>query len=134
MARKRTSGYWLRALLSKPEVDALLVAIVLILVLLAIGVKIPLWLAFVAAIGIVFLVYLMHIIVIPALRRSVTGREGMIGKRGRVVQTLTPVGRIAIGAETWRAESVGDEITAGDDVEVVATEGITLKVRRRRAG
>ena len=130
MAGKRTIGYWFKSLLSLPEAGALLVAIVVILALLAMGVRIPLWLAIVAAIGIVVKVYFIHIIVIPALRKSVTGREGMIGLQGRAVQPLTPVGTIHVKGESWKAESVGDYVEVGENVEVVGIEGLTLRVVR----
>ena len=95
MVDKRTLGDWLKVL-----VLLLDEAIVLALIFLALrfwDVQIPLLITILVAIPIVVLVVIIHIKVIPSFRRKqTTGREGMIGLEGRVVQPLTPVGVIYI--------------------------------------
>jgi membrane-bound serine protease (ClpP class) len=58
-----------------------------------------------------------------------TGVEGLVGERGRAVATLAPAGRVFVHGELWNAESEGGEIAAGAEVEVVAVEGLRLRVK-----
>jgi len=67
-------------------------------------------------------------------RQPVTGREGLIGKAGRVITDLMPSGTVQIWGENWRAETVdGHTIPAGALVEVVEVNGLSLTVRERDA-
>ncbi|MFC2056112.1 NfeD family protein, partial [Chloroflexota bacterium] len=76
-------------------------------------------------------VFIIHVKVVPSLRwKQVTGREGMIGLQGRVVQPLTPVGTIYVKGENWKAESNGSYIEVDENVEVVGLEGLKLRVVR----
>ena len=62
-------------------------------------------------------------------KRSVTGAEGIIGARGRALTDLNPSGQVRVNGQTWSALApMGAR--AGDDVEVEATQDITLHVRR----
>ncbi|GAH50509.1 unnamed protein product, partial [marine sediment metagenome] len=64
-------------------------------------------------------VFIIHIAVIPSFhRKQVTGREGMIGAQGRVVEPLTPVGAITFKGEYWRAESIDGNIGVDENVEI----------------
>lgn len=59
-----------------------------------------------------------------------TGSEGMIKQRGVVRSPLTPVGKVFVHGELWEAEAETDgEVAAGEAVEVLAVEGMRLKVR-----
>jgi membrane-bound serine protease (ClpP class) len=62
-------------------------------------------------------------------RKTVTGVEAMIGRRGRVVVALSPKGKVQIQGELWDAESVRGEIAIGADVTVESLDGLTLLVR-----
>jgi membrane-bound serine protease (ClpP class) len=64
-------------------------------------------------------------------QRATTGAEGLIGKIGRVVAPITPgePGQITVHGEIWRARSK-EAIAAGEPVEVLALDGLTLHVRR----
>ena len=62
-------------------------------------------------------------------RKTVTGVEGMIGRKGRAATPLSPKGKIRIHGELWDAESVRGEIIAGAEVTVEALDGLTLLVR-----
>ena len=58
-----------------------------------------------------------------------TGAEGLIGARIPARTALAPTGKVFVEGEWWNA--VADaEIAAGEPVEVVAVEGMTLRVRR----
>jgi membrane-bound serine protease (ClpP class) len=61
------------------------------------------------------------------------GAEGMIGVIGTAVGPLAPAGTVRVRGEYWTAEC--DEVVdPGTSVEIVAVEGLRLRVRRARAG
>jgi len=62
-------------------------------------------------------------------RRSKTGAEGLIGRVAVVDTDLAPRGKVTLGGELWRAESLEGDIPAGTEVRVEGAEGLTLKVR-----
>jgi membrane-bound serine protease (ClpP class) len=64
-------------------------------------------------------------------KRSKTGAEGLIGQSGTVETELNPLGKVTMGGELWKAESLEGTIPAGAAVKVEAAEGLTLKVRRK---
>lgn len=70
----------------------------------------------------------------PFVRHAYRAREhhhaatDLVGERAVVVQPLTPRGWVRVRGELWRAE--GDrEIAAGEDVVVVAADGMRLLVQ-----
>jgi membrane-bound serine protease (ClpP class) len=84
---------------------------------------------------IIVFVAIVHIRVIPSFHlKKITGQEGMIGLKGRVVKPLTPVGTVYVGGENWNAETDGDYIEAGEDVEIVGIKELLLKVIRSGGG
>jgi len=127
---RRTIADWGKVLLLL--LDEAAVLLVVILVLQFLGLRIPLSITITVAIIVGMFVFIIHIAVIPSFRRKqVTGREGMIGTQGKVVEPLTPVGAITVKGEYWRAKSVGNNIDADENVEIVGLEGLTLKVKRK---
>lgn len=135
---KRTDKKFLRRTISdwgKVLVLLLDEAAVLVLVVLGLrffGIQIPLQITIPLAILVGILVFIIHVAVIPSFhRQQVAGREGMVGARGSVVTPLTPIGTIALMGEYWKARSIDVGIEAGEDVEVVGLEGLTLKVKHK---
>ena len=64
------------------------------------------------------------------LRAKVTA-ETIVGQRGLVTTPIDPVGTVQIQSELWTA--VADEsIGAGEEVEIIALEGLRAHVRRVR--
>ncbi len=127
MVDKRTLGDWLKVLVLL--LDEVIVVALIFWALHFWDVRIPLWITLLVALPVAVLVFIIHIKVIPSFhRKQTTGREGMIGLEGRVVQPLTPVGVIYIKGENWKAKSVGDDIEVDVDVEVAGIEGLTLRV------
>jgi membrane-bound serine protease (ClpP class) len=62
-------------------------------------------------------------------RRVVSGREGMIGERGRATTAVHATGRVFVHGEDWEAFAA-ELIPAGADIEVVAVgEQMRLQVR-----
>jgi membrane-bound serine protease (ClpP class) len=63
-----------------------------------------------------------------------TGVETMTGKTGYAQTELNPIGLVQVAAEQWSAEAVEGEapIARGEKVEVVAVNGLRLKVKKER--
>jgi membrane-bound ClpP family serine protease len=58
-----------------------------------------------------------------------SGAEGLAYQRARVVQPLAPAGKVMIRGVLWNAVSLsGERIEMGAQVEVIATERLTLSV------
>ncbi len=78
-----------------------------------------------------FFVFGLAAVIRDRRRRAQTGKEEMIGLRGRVVRELDPEGMIKVRGELWRAVSkTGERIAVGETVEVVGMNGLTLIVVR----
>ncbi len=57
------------------------------------------------------------------------GRVALLGERAVVRTALEPAGKVFVQGEWWNA--VSDEaVAAGEEVEIVAVDGMTLRVRR----
>jgi membrane-bound ClpP family serine protease len=130
MLKKETLIDWLKVLVLLLDEAAVIAIIFLVLHFLA--VQIPLSITIVITLVIAVLVLIVHVKVIPSFRwKKVTGRGGMVGLHGEVLQPLTPTGTVIVKGERWKAKSV-DDVGVGEDVEVVGMEGLTLKVVRLR--
>lgn len=93
-------------------------------------VSIPLVIGAGAATAAVFLVVLT--LAIRAQGREIAvGSESMLGRIGRTRTELSPKGMIHIGGELWSAQLDKGipSIAAGEQVEVIAVEGLRLVVR-----
>lgn len=64
-------------------------------------------------------------------RQPVVGREWMIGQLGEARTDLSPIGTVFVGGTWWTAEAIEGEIKAGEKIEVVAMDGLRLKVKRK---
>jgi membrane-bound serine protease (ClpP class) len=63
----------------------------------------------------------------------VSTAETVVGKVGIVIRDLAPTGTVQLTSESWTAVADGDEvIAAGERVEVVGLEGLTLRVSKIR--
>lgn len=60
-------------------------------------------------------------------RRTVTGREGMIGEVAKVVERIEPEGKVFLKGEVWEATSAST-ISEGEKVRVVSVDGLMLYV------
>ena len=125
---KSTIKDWLKVLVLLLD-EAAAVALVL-LVLWALGIKIPLAVAIIIALFLGAVVFITHKAIIPIFhKKQVTGAEGLIGVEGEVIEPLTPVGVILTKGEYWKAKSVGEDIAAGEEVEILSVNGLTLTVK-----
>ena len=126
---KRTFGDWLKVLVLLLDEAAVVVLVILALRFLEIKIPLPIMIVLALIVGI--FVFAIHIAVIPSFhRKQVTGREGMIGLQGTVVEPLTPVGVILVKGELWKAKSVEKNIEVDEDVEIVGIAGLTLRIER----
>ena len=55
----------------------------------------------------------------------------MIGCTAEVIEELNPLGVVKVMDEYWKAKSLGGDIAAGEEVEVISIEGLRLEVRRQ---
>lgn len=73
---------------------------------------------------------------VRAQRRPVTvGDRALIGRVGEARTPLSPAGMVQVAGELWSAELAPEAgpVSAGDRVEVVAVDGLRLRVRPVRA-
>ena len=85
---------------------------------------VPFILAFAA-----FTIVLVRLVVQAQRRRSQTGAEGLVGRRGEAETGLAPEGWVVVQGERWRARS-GEPVTVHDPVVVESVEGLLLRVRK----
>jgi membrane-bound serine protease (ClpP class) len=65
--------------------------------------------------------------------KPVTGREGMVGEVGVAETDIAPEGKVFVQGEYWDAAS-SERIVKGEKVEVIAVEGLRVRVKRSPAG
>ena len=128
---KRTIKNWLKVLVLLLD-EAVAIALVLA-ALWFFKISLPLWLAIVFALLLGALAFGTHKLIIPSFHaRQVTGREGMIGLVGEVIEPLTPSGVIRIEGEYWKARSVEGNVSAGQEVEILDLKRHVLGVRKKQ--
>jgi len=125
---KRTIKDWLIVLVLLLDEAAALGLVLLVLWFFRIRISLPIVIVIALLLG--TFAFITHKVIIPSFhKKQVTGSEGMIGLEGEVIEPLTPVGVIRVGGEYWKAKSVGENIEAGEEVEILALYGLTLTVR-----
>jgi membrane-bound serine protease (ClpP class) len=71
----------------------------------------------------------LTLLVVRSARAPVTtGSEGMLAVRGVARSPLAPAGKVFVRGELWNAVAEG-AVAAGQSVEVVGQDGLTLRVR-----
>ncbi len=63
-------------------------------------------------------------------KKPITGREGLSGATGITKTDLNPEGIILVQGERWQALTRGETIKEGEEVEVLAIDGLTLMVKK----
>ncbi|HMA52974.1 MAG TPA: nodulation protein NfeD [Acidobacteriota bacterium] len=72
--------------------------------------------------------FLLTLVIRAHRRRSLSGREGMIGETGTARTDLSPAGTVFVHGELWEAEAA-EPVRAGDKVKVIAVlDGLKIKV------
>jgi membrane-bound serine protease (ClpP class) len=59
-----------------------------------------------------------------------TGKEALIGSKGKATTDLTPNGTIRVNGEFWQATTKNGAIKEGETVKVVSMEGMFLVVEQ----
>jgi membrane-bound serine protease (ClpP class) len=91
--------------------------------------QISLWLVAGIASAAVLTVLMMMTLVVRTHRAQVaTGVEGLVGRRGVARTELSPAGSVFVHGEIWAARAE-DTVPAGEEIEVVAVDGMRLRVR-----
>jgi membrane-bound ClpP family serine protease len=125
---KSTIKDWLKVMVLLLD-EAIVVGLVL-LVLWVLGIEVPLLIAIPVALLLGAIIFVTHKAVIPTFhKKKITGSEGMVGLKGTVIEPLTPVGVVRVEDEYWKAKSVGGNIAAGEEVEILGLNGLTLMVK-----
>lgn len=88
----------------------------------------PWTIAFVVAAFSLALIFVLFAVVRTQRQKQPTGREGMIGKKGKVRTALDPEGTIFLHGELWEAASESGRIEPGKEVKVTGIEGLKLRV------
>ncbi|HSL84891.1 MAG TPA: nodulation protein NfeD, partial [Thermoanaerobaculia bacterium] len=85
-------------------------------------------LATAAILATVVVLFLMFQVLRAHRNRVRTGTEGMVTERGRAWNDLRPEGKVFVHGELWDAVAEAP-VAKGERVEVVAVDGMTLRVR-----
>lgn len=91
----------------------------------------PSWLSLIAGIGGVILTFIVGM---PSMTRTrfatpTIGREWMLGMQGVAVSAVSPEGIVQINDAEWRARTNrATPLEAGEELRVVAIDGVTLEV------
>jgi membrane-bound serine protease (ClpP class) len=72
---------------------------------------------------------LVRLVVQAQRRKASTGAEGMVGQHGLAATDLDPEGWVEVQGERWKARAE-EPLVSGQDVEVVAVDGLRLRVRK----
>ena len=80
------------------------------------------------ALGIsLILIFLVYLVIRAQARRSLTGKEGMVGEIGMARTDLAPEGKVFVHGELWDAEAI-EPVHAGEKVRIVKVLD-NLKIR-----
>ena len=129
-AIKNALSDWGKVLILLLDEAAVIVLVIVILHFFRISIPLPITIMVALILG--GLIFVIHVAVIPSFhRKKVTGKEGMIGTQGRVIEPLIPTGTILIEGERWKTKSINGNIEIDEEVEVVELERLILKVKRK---
>ena len=76
-----------------------------------------------------FVLVVTWLVVKSQRRKATLGFEGLVGEVGEVRERLDLRGKVFVHGEVWNAEGA-EPLEPGDRIEVVAYDGMTLKVKR----
>ena len=94
--------------------------------------QVDLWLIAVVTIGITgVFAFVVNRAIRAHRKQAATGREELIGKRAVVKEALDPEGTVFYKGERWAAISDKGRIEAGEEVIIIAVDGLILNVVRK---
>ncbi len=110
--------------------DQIITGVVLAIIHIVVGFRVPLWLVvLVFVLEVVKDLFVMWPCVAVSRLWPITGKEGMVGKVGKVMSPLDPVGIVKVDNEIWKARSDASLLDERQLVEVVDVDGLMLRVR-----
>ena len=69
--------------------------------------------------------------IFKAMRQQVlTGREGIVGKKGLVIEDIDPEGKIQYASEIWNARTSGNRFSKGEHVRICGIKRLMLQVEK----
>lgn len=75
-------------------------------------------------------VFLVYLVIKAQARKTITGKEGMVGETGTALTSISPEGQVFVHGEIWRAISE-QPINRGDRIQVIQVmDHLTLKVKK----
>ncbi len=125
---KSTIKDWLKILVLLLDEAAAVVIVFFVLRLLGIEVPLPVMIIVGLLVGVIGFV-ICKAIISTFHKKPVTGAGELIGLEGEVIEPLTPKGTVKVKGEYWKAKSLSGGIKAGEEVEVMALNGLTLTVK-----
>ncbi len=94
------------------------------------GFMVPLWtIGFVSVVTGAFFLFVVGIGVRALKKPYISGREGVVGHRGRAKTDLAPVGKVSVDGGLWTATAQSGSISKDSEVVVTAMDGLRLTVR-----
>ncbi|MBI2957320.1 MAG: nodulation protein NfeD [Chloroflexi bacterium] len=78
-----------------------------------------------------FFIFIVAASVKGQRRKSVTGREGLIGQSGTAITPLEPEGIVAVEGARWTAIAEGEKVEVGEQVVVTCVDGLRLTVKKK---
>ena len=88
--------------------------------------------AVVAIVIAAFFIFVIGAIVRGQRRQTATGAEGLIGKTAIAQTELDPKGTVIIEGEHWSASVDGNKVELGEEVTVIAVNGLKLVVQKKK--
>jgi len=74
-------------------------------------------------------IFLLRLVILSHQKKSVTGKEGMVGELALALDDFFGSGKVQVHGEIWQATS-SEPIQAGESLRVVAVEGLKVKVEK----
>ena len=72
---------------------------------------------------------LIYFKIFKAIRQQVqTGGEGIVGKKGLVIEDIDPEGKIQYASEIWNAKTIGNRFSKGEYVRICGIRRLMLQV------
>lgn len=76
--------------------------------------------------------FILYLALLKAMHQPVkTGRQGLIGEVGKIIDVKNHVGHIFVHGEIWKAEILHN-LKKGDKAKVIGLNGLTLQVQNTR--
>jgi membrane protein implicated in regulation of membrane protease activity len=108
------------------------IAVLILWILPIFNINLPLWVTITVLIAFAVFSYVSYLLGHPTvLLEGVTAPESIVGSEGIVQQDLAPEGYVQVRGELWKASSDEGSLKKGEEVIVMAIDGLKLTVTRK---